>query len=110
MAAVDNQDALTQLVALVEEQLRWHKAAAMPQVRATIEAALTTTQLRRAYELCDGKRTFDQIAKEVGASQGSISNWTRRWRDMGIAFDRPDGRVQHLTTLAALGIPLEVSE
>lgn len=97
------------IVALLEEQLRWQKAAAMPQVRNTVEAALTTTQLRLVYDLCDGQRTFEQIAKAVGASKGSIGNWTRRWRDMGIAFDRPDGRIEHLATLAALGIPIEVS-
>jgi hypothetical protein len=41
-------------------------------------------------------------------SKQSVSNWTRRWRDLGIAYETEKGRIRHLVSLDALGIPVEV--
>lgn len=105
MAAVE--EILTELLATTKEQLRWQRASVLPQVRQTIDQTLTTTQMRKAYELCDGTRTGSQIGQAVGTSQPTISNWTRRWRDLGIAYET-EGRVHHLTSLDALGLSTEV--
>jgi hypothetical protein len=102
------EELLTDLLVTANEQLRWFKASVLPGVRTTIESSLRTTQLRRAYEMCDGTNTSKDIASAVGASPASLSNWTRRWRDLGIAFETPDGRIQHLVSLVALGLALEV--
>jgi transposase len=96
------------LLAVAEEQLRWVRAAALPQVRETIEAALTKTEMRRAYELCDGTHSGVEIGKAVGVSNQSVSNWTRRWRNLGIAYVVDGGAVQHLVSLESLELPLEV--
>lgn len=106
----DDTDTLARLLAVAEEQLRWQRAAVLPQVRETIERTLTTTQHRRAYELCDGSRASSDIAKEVGTSKQNFSGWTRRWRDLGIAYETDTRRIQHLTSLRALGIPLDAPE
>jgi hypothetical protein len=107
MATTD--ELLTRLLEATEEQLRWLRASAIPDVRGTILATLKTTQLRRAYEMCDGETTGRDIAKAVGASPASVSNWTRRWRDVGIAYE-VDGGIKHLVSLAALGVPVEVED
>jgi hypothetical protein len=99
---------LTDLLATANEQLRWFKASVLPGVRSTVESALTTTQLRRAYAMCDGATKSKDIATAVGSSPASLSNWTRRWRDLGITYETPEGRIQHLVSLAALGLPVEV--
>jgi len=104
------EEVLAQLVSVAEEQLRWHRAAVLPQVRSTIEETLQSTQLRMTYELCDGEHTLREIAAAVGASLGSISRWTKSWRDLGIAFERPDGRIEHLVSLAALGLPTDLGD
>jgi hypothetical protein len=101
---------LAELIAVSQEELRWHRAAVMPQVRKTIEETLATTQMRKAYELCDGEHTFRDIATSVGAGLSTLSRWTRRWRDLGIAFERPDGRIEHLVSLDALGLPSELGD
>lgn len=93
---------------LLTEMLRWQRAAVLPEVRRTIEQALTTTQLRRAFEMCDGTKTGSEIASAVGVSAQSVSNWTRRWRDLGIAYETDDRRIRHLVSLDALGLPIEV--
>jgi hypothetical protein len=102
------EELLSTLLDTAQEQLRWLRASVLPDVRTTIENTLTTTQLRRAYEMCDGKTTGKTIATAVGASPASLSNWTRRWRDVGIAYETPDGPIKHLVSLTALGVALEV--
>jgi hypothetical protein len=104
------EELLGELLETNKEQLRWLRASVMPEVRATIEQTLTTTQLRRAFEMCNGENQSADIAKAVGTSKQSMSNWTRRWRDLGIAYEVEGRRIKHLTSLSALGIPLEVAE
>jgi hypothetical protein len=101
---------LAELLETSNEQLRWQRAAFIPEVRRTIEGALTTTQLRRAYEMCDGDTAGTAIAAAVGASQASISGWMKRWRDLGIAHEVEGRRTKHLVSLSSLGIPVEVPE
>lgn len=98
---------LTELLVTAQEQLRWQRAAVLPQIRATVEAALATAQLRQAYELCDGTRTSADVGKAVGASPATMSRWTRRWSDLGIAYE-DDRRIKHLASLSALGLSIEV--
>ena len=108
-----SSDPLARLVGIAEEQLRWQRAAVLPQVRGTIEQALTTTQLRRAYELCDGEHNNIDIAKAVGTSEASVSRWAKRWRDLGIVYEaatESGRRNAHLVSLESLGLPLDVGE
>lgn len=95
---------------LLAEMLRWQRAAVLPEVRRTVEAALTTTQLRRAFEMCDGTKRANEIASAVGASNATLSNWTRRWRDLGIAFETDDRKIRHLVSLEALGLAVDVDQ
>jgi hypothetical protein len=104
------EELLAELLETAQEQLRWLRASVLPDVRKTVESTLTTTQLRRAYEMCHGETTNRDIASAVNASPASLTNWTRRWRDLGIAYEGPNGRITHLVNLAALGIPQEVAE
>ena len=105
-----SEELLAKLVEIAQEQLRWHRAYALPEVRKTIELALPTTQVRRAYEMCDGTKQSVDIAKAVGASKASMSGWTKRWRDSGIAFEVEGRRIQHLTSLASLGLRVELDD
>lgn len=103
------EELLGGILETAREQLRWQRAAVLPEVRKTIEKALTTTQYRQAYEMCDGMTTNTEIAAAVGASKSSLTSWTQRWRDLGIAHEADKG-IQHLVSLSALGLPLEVAE
>lgn len=99
---------LEKLLATAREQLRWQRAFVLPHVRQTLEGTLTTSQLRLAYEMCDGTKQSADIAAAVGTSKQSMSNWTRRWRDLGIAYEVDGRKVRHLTSLSALGISIEI--
>jgi hypothetical protein len=104
------EELLAKLVEIEEEQLRWQRAYALPEVRKTVELALSTTQLRRAYEMCDGTRQSVEVANAVGVSKQAFSGWTRRWRDLGIAFEVDGRRIQHLSSLASLGLPVDLDQ
>jgi prophage antirepressor-like protein len=69
------EESLTRLVEVAEEQLRWLRASVLPDVRKTIEATLTTTQLRRAYEMCDGDTLAQAVAAAVDSSPPTLSRW-----------------------------------
>jgi hypothetical protein len=103
-----SEELLSELLAVAQEQLRWQRASVLPEVRKTIERTLSTSQLRRAFEMCDGATASGDIATAVGTSPQSMSGWTRRWRDLGIAYEVEGRRVKHLTSLSALGVPVEI--
>jgi hypothetical protein len=107
----DSGELLARLTEIAEEQLRWQRAAVLPSVRQTVEAVLSTEQLRRAYEMCDGTNPSKTVAAAVKTSKQNFSGWTRRWRDLGIAYEQMPGRnIKHLASLRSLGIPVSPSE
>lgn len=107
-----SEELLAELVVAVQDQLRWTRAAALPGVRQTVDETLTTTAQRRCYEALDGTRSGSDAAQAAGASTASVSGWTRRWRDLGIAHEVvPEtgrSRTKHLVSLEDLGLPVEV--
>jgi hypothetical protein len=109
-ASATTPDLLVRLIAVAEEQLRWQRAASLPSVRATVAATLTTEQLTRAFEMCDGTAASKKIAAAVGASKQIFSDWTRRWRDLGIAYEVSGRKIKHLASLKSLGIQIALAE
>jgi hypothetical protein len=76
----------------------------MPTLRKTLEEHLGSPAERRAYELADGTRTTREIANAAGASIGSVSTWSKKWRAHGVALELPGGGAKHVMSLTALGI------
>ena len=105
-SAASLDELISELLAVAREQLRWQRAAVMPAVKESLLDLLETSAMRQAYELCDGSHTFREIASAVGVSVGTVAKWTRRWRDAGLAYEDSEGRVRHLVSIEALGIPL----
>jgi len=114
VAEQGDADPFSRLLAVAEEQLRWQRAAALPQVREIVDKTLIKTKMRQAYEFLDGDRKSSDIAETVGTSKGNMSGWTRLWRDLGIAYDRTDAnghkRIRHIVSLEALDLPVEIDE
>ena len=75
-------------------------------VQKLLETTLETDEERLAYDLSDGERTQAEIAQAVRVTQPSISNWWKRWNQMGITIDsrRFAKRQQKAFDLAAYGI------
>lgn len=109
-----SEEPLTELLATAQEHLRWQRAAALPQVRETIDQTLTTKKLRQAYEMLDGTQRGRDVATAVGVSEAAVSRWARRWRNLGIAYEYADEngakRTKHLISLEDLEVPIDVGE
>ena len=58
------------------------------------------------YELTDGSRSQDEIAKATGVSQPTVLRAWNRWRRAGIVVEVEDvkGRCRHLAPLTDLGV------
>lgn len=108
--AATETELLTALLEVTQEQLRWERAAVMPSVRQTVESTLTSNAMRQAFELCDGTQASADVAKAVGTSPQNFSGWTRRWRDLGIAYEVEGRKVKQLASLKSLGIPTKIDE
>ncbi len=100
---------MDELVRIQREQLRWLRAMAFPQVRATVRDTLRSPTERKAYDLSDGTRTGREIASGAGVSPATVSAWSKKWRLVGIAEDAEGRRVAHIATLAELGLDGEGS-
>lgn len=95
-------DLLDRLVATLEDLARWQRLIGLQTARDVLTSALDSDQLKLAYSLCDGDHTLREIASTAGVSLGTVSNWTRRWRDLGIVYETSAGRMQHLISHEAL--------
>ncbi len=99
---------LRALLAIAEEHLRWQQAATLPTVREALVSTLSTSEMRMVYEMCDGQRTFRDIAASAGVSLSTVSSWTRRWRDAALIYETESGRMKQLVSLEAIGLSTEV--
>jgi predicted transcriptional regulator len=108
------EESLARLVGIAEDQLRWLRAAVLPEVRKMIDQTLTSKKYRQAYEMLDGTRAGRDVAKAVGVSPGAVSRWASRWRNLGIAYESTDEngarRTKHLVSLDDLDLPIDVDE
>lgn len=102
-----SEDLLEQLLAVSQDQLRWQRAAVLPRVRETIDRTLATGKQRRAYQLLDGTRESKAVCQALEVPKGTLSGWTTKWRNVGIAFNNEEGHVQHLISLDALDLDLD---
>ncbi|HEX3518856.1 MAG TPA: hypothetical protein VHT29_07470 [Solirubrobacteraceae bacterium] len=104
------EELLIRLVQIAEDQLRWQRVAVLPDRRRTVDRVLDSTKLRRAYEGCDGNTPSGDIAKAAGMSAATFSERAKRWRELGIAYEDHGKRVNHLLSLAALGLPIDIDD
>jgi hypothetical protein len=65
----------------------------------------TDKKYMRAYNLCDGSRTQQEIAKATGLHQSNFSRASGRWVENGVAFwlgEGKDKRLRHLYPIPAI--------
>jgi hypothetical protein len=99
------EQVIQRIAAALEEQARWQRLIGLRVGREVLIGALGSDQLRLAYSLCDGEHTLRQIASEVGVALGTVSNWTRKWRDLGVAYENANGRMCYLIPHESLVVP-----
>lgn len=93
-----------ELLASVQELLKWVRIQARPAARAAVEAALSESGHRRLYQTLDGTKSQKQLAELLGASQPTVSRLINSWVRGGIVDEVSPGRFVKAFDLNTLGI------
>jgi DNA-directed RNA polymerase specialized sigma subunit len=93
-----------QILATLKELLKWTRIQAVPSVKAMLESVLPKAEHRRLYQALDGTKTQQQMAKELGISQPTVSRMVSAWLKAGIADEESSGRYIRSFDLRQLGI------
>lgn len=90
-------------IELLEELVVWARFANRRAILDSWDSVLSDDKHLLAYELSDGSRTQQQVAKAAGLSQATVSGLWGRWRRMGLA--RVDGKtVCHIARPSDFGM------
>ena len=101
-----------QVVGLLKEILLWLRFQNRQNLRTLLSEVLTTEADWKVYDLSDGQRSQQEIAKAAGISQPNVSVKWKAWRPLGIVHELPDqqGRCRHLASLSSLGLATQHSK
>ena len=69
----------------IKESSKWTKFAGMKEVKPILETQLPDESKKQIYQLSDGKKGTQEIAKMVGGiSHMSIANYWKSWEKVGL--------------------------
>ena len=96
-----------EVVALLEELVRWTRFQGVQQAKKTLQELLEGDTQKVLYHLSDG-RSSEETAKAAGVSSQTVRNYWRAWFASGIVAPskKYKGRFEKLFNLEDLGIPL----
>jgi len=70
---------------VIKESSKWTKFAGMKEVKPILEMQLPDESKKQIYQLSDGKKGTQEIAKTVGGiSHMSIANYWKSWEKVGL--------------------------
>lgn len=81
----DIYDILSDIRDSIKESSKWTKFAGMKEVKQILEIQLPDESKKQIYQLSDGKKGTQEIAKMVGGiSHMSIANYWKFWEKAGL--------------------------
>ncbi len=95
-----------EMLTLMRELVRWSKFESIPKLRTVLEQNLLSDKEKIIYELSDGERSTRDIAKVVGGSNATVSNYWEKWSKLGIVdkSQKYEGRFKHICSLEEVGL------
>jgi len=103
---------LKRLVALMEENVRYARFQALPEIRRTLEQALVTEVDRRIYQASFHDRTVSEVARQAGTSRSNVQRKKQDWVTRGIMVPSGTraGRWERAFDLEAIGLIAPTAE
>lgn len=92
------------LLEILVEIRNWIRAAAHAPVRALLEAELSDSKSRKAYQMLDGTASMDQVRTACKMSPNALLALANRCTSMGLMALNYDKRRQRLFDLADFGL------
>lgn len=68
----------------VEEMTNWLRLLGIKQLVTVLESDVNDDKRKQAYQISDGKRTTRDIAKLIGVTPTTISDWWKKWILLGL--------------------------
>ena len=78
-----SDEKLDRMIQLLEEILKWTKLEGIQRAKTALTELLRTDAEKLVYEHSDG-RTSRDIAKIVGVSHATVTNYWKKWAKYGI--------------------------
>jgi DNA-binding MarR family transcriptional regulator len=95
------------MIELLEELVKWTKAANIPKVKELLLSVLESPEELAAYQFSDGEKSGRDVADQVNVTQPTIGKWWKKWIAAGIAepvsVQRGD-RAKRLFSLEDFGV------
>ena len=101
-----SDEKLDRMIQLLEEILKWTKLEGVQRAKTALTELLRTDAEKLVYEYSDG-RTSRDIAKIVGVSHATVTNYWKKWARYGIVKEvgaRGGTRHQGIFSLSDFGI------
>jgi hypothetical protein len=93
-----------QSVLLLKEIRNWLRAAAHGSVKTLLESALPDAKARKAYQMLDGKTSFEQVRLACKMSPNDIVALAQRCTAMGLMELNQDKKRARLFNLSDFGL------
>jgi len=97
----------TEVVALLEELVRWARFQGVRQAKMVLQDLLKEDTQKSLYHISDG-RSSEEIARILGVSSQTVRNYWRVWFASGIVMPskKYKGRLEKVFNLEDLGFPV----
>lgn len=92
------------LLHVVKDLRNWIRAAAYPSVKKVLEEALPDNKSRRAYQMCDGNASVEQVRVACKMSPNGVVALTARCTALGLMEVTPDKKRVRLFDLNDFGL------
>ena len=102
------EDILEEILSVLKDIEKWVRITSIPAVKEILVNTLTAQEARKVYHYSDG-RNQTEIAKLVGISQPTVSNYWNKWAKLGIVHEslKHKGRWEKSLLLEDFDLPLE---
>jgi transposase len=95
----------------LKEQTKWLRFLALPGMKKTVEDNIKTKEQKRIYNLSDGTKSTNDIAKKLleeglKVSHMTVYNYWKRWLALGLVIPskKYSGRFEKIINLEDLDI------
>lgn len=103
-----SEQKLDEILVVLKELLKWNKFQGVQTLKEIIRQLLETDEEKMIYEQSNGHKSARDVAKLVGISKTTVTNYWKKWSKVGIVIDseKYPGRMKRIVSLDEVGIEI----
>lgn len=87
------------ILSLLSDIRNWIRASSYSAVKGTLSTALPDQQMRKAFQMLDGKTSIEQVRTACKMSPNKLIALTQKWTSMGLMEVTADKKKKRLFDL-----------